>query len=70
MLYYNHQRPLKSLKFKTPWELIQQCYNENREKFREDPNHKIVGLNKHTIIFSKFNTQTASIFYSLKYLKY
>jgi hypothetical protein len=45
MLYYNHQRPLKSLKFKTPWELIQQCYNENRERFRGDPNHKIVGLN-------------------------
>ena len=32
-------------KFKTPWELIQQCYNEDRERFREDPNHKIVGLN-------------------------
>ena len=44
MLYYNHQRPLKSLKFKTPWELIQQCYNENRERFREDPNHKTLTI--------------------------
>jgi transposase-like protein len=46
MLYYNHQRPLKSLKFKTPWELIQQCYNDDKQSFRENPYHKIVGLNK------------------------
>lgn len=45
MLYYNHQRALKSLKFKTPWELIQQCYNDDKQSFRENPNHKIVGLN-------------------------
>jgi transposase-like protein len=45
MLYYNHQRPLKSLKFKTPWELIEQCYNNDKRFFRENPNHKIVGLN-------------------------
>ena len=30
-LYYNHQRPLKSLKFKTPWELIQRCYNNDKQ---------------------------------------
>ena len=45
MLYYNHQRPLKSLKFKTPWELIQECYNKDKQSFKENPNHKIVGLN-------------------------
>ena len=48
MLYYNHQRPLKSLKFKTPWELIEQCYNENEQFFREKPSHKIAGLNSYT----------------------
>jgi hypothetical protein len=45
MLYYNHQRKLKSLKFKTPWELIQQCYNNDKQSFRENPNYKIAGLN-------------------------
>ncbi len=45
MLYYNHQRKLKSLKFKTPWELIQQCYNSDKQSFRENINHKIVRLN-------------------------
>lgn len=45
MLYDNHQRKLKSLKFKTPWELIEQCYDIDKRFFRENPNHKIVGLN-------------------------
>jgi len=45
MLYYNHQRPLKSLKFKTPWELIQECYNKDKRSFKENTNYKIVGLN-------------------------
>jgi transposase-like protein len=45
MLYYNHQLKLKSLKFKTPWELIEQCYNNDPQFFSENPNQKIVGLN-------------------------
>ncbi len=48
VLYYNHQRPLKSLKFKTPWALIEQCYNNDKRFFRENPNHKIVGA-KHIL---------------------
>ncbi len=27
LLHYNHQRPLKSLKLKTPWDLIEGCHN-------------------------------------------
>ena len=45
ILYYNHQRPLKSLKLKTPWQLILQCYNSNPQLFISNPLHKIVGLN-------------------------
>jgi hypothetical protein len=41
---YNHQRSLKSLKFKTPWALIRQCYNDDKQSFRENQNHKIAGL--------------------------
>ncbi len=36
---------LKSLKFKAPWELIEQCYNIDKRFLAENPNHKIVGLN-------------------------
>ena len=45
VLYYNHQRPLKSLKLKTPWQLIEQCYNQNPDLFKSNPLDKIVGLN-------------------------
>lgn len=45
LLYYNHQRPLKSLKFKTPWQMIERCYTENPQLFVAKPNLKIVGLN-------------------------
>jgi transposase InsO family protein len=46
ILYYNHQRPLKSLKLKTPWQLVQECYNQNPELFKSNPHDKIVGLNR------------------------
>ena len=45
ILYYNHQKPLKSLKLKTPWQMIEQCYNETPEAFILKPKDKIVGLN-------------------------
>ena len=45
MLYYNHQRALKSLKFKTPWELVTQCYTDDPQYFKENTDHKIMGLN-------------------------
>lgn len=46
ILYYNHQRPLKSLKLKTPWQLIEEWYNQKPEFFKSKPLDKIVGLNK------------------------
>ena len=45
LLYYNYQRPLKSLKLKTPWELVQKWYDEKPDLFKSDPDHKIMGLN-------------------------
>jgi transposase-like protein len=46
ILYYNYQKPLKSKKYKTPWQLIEEKYIINPEKFVSNPNHKIAGLNK------------------------
>ncbi len=46
LLYYNHQRPLKSLKRKTPWQMIEQYYDQTPEAFLSNPQDKIVGLNK------------------------
>lgn len=45
LLYYNHQRPLKALKFKTPWQAIEDCYAKNPDCFLLNPHHKIMGLN-------------------------
>lgn len=45
LLVYNYQRPLKSLKFKTPYERVLEEYQIRPDIFLEDPNHKIVGLN-------------------------
>ena len=44
-MYYNHQKPLKSLKFKTPWQIIEKCYTQKPEYFISNPHTKIVGLN-------------------------
>jgi transposase InsO family protein len=45
LLYYNYQRPLKSLKLKTPWELVQKWYDDVPDLFKSNPSHKMVGLN-------------------------
>lgn len=45
LLYYNHQRPLKALKFKTPWQAIEALYAKTPSHFLSNPQHKIVGLN-------------------------
>jgi transposase InsO family protein len=45
LLYYNFQRPLKSLKFISPWQGICQYYSTNPTVFTENPNLKITGLN-------------------------
>ncbi len=45
LLYYNHQRPLKALKFKTPWQAIEEYYQQEPNCFLINPHDKIVGLN-------------------------
>lgn len=45
LLYYNHQRPLKALNFKTPWQAIEECYHQSPNFFKSNPLDKIVGLN-------------------------
>ena len=47
LLYYNHQRPLRSLKYKTPWQALEDCYHLKPEWFHENLFQKIVGLNIH-----------------------
>ncbi len=49
LLYYNHQRPLKSLKLKTPWQFIENAYNESPDLFNKTPHQMIVGLNRYLI---------------------
>ena len=36
LLYYNHQRPLRSLKYKTPWQALEDCYHLKPEWFHEN----------------------------------
>ena len=45
VLYYNHQRKLQSLKYQTPFSILQKGYEENPSDFNFDPNHMIMGLN-------------------------
>jgi hypothetical protein len=45
LLVYNYQRPLKSLKFKTPYERVVEEYQINPDIFLENPSHNKVGLN-------------------------
>lgn len=49
LLYYNYQKKLKSLKLKSPWQVIEECYNENPDDFILKPNDKTVGLNTDTV---------------------
>jgi len=48
MLAYNFQRPLKALKFKTPYDKIIEIYEQKAELFNLNPLQKIVGLNNYT----------------------
>jgi len=45
LLLYNYQRPLKSLKYKTPYDIIVDNYNMNPKLFNTNPTNKLVGLN-------------------------
>ncbi len=46
LLAYNFQRPLKGLKYMSPYDRMIEIYEDKAELFRFDPTQKIVGLNK------------------------
>lgn len=45
VLYYNHQRKLKSLKYQTPFDIICKQFEFNPLNFNYNPNHMLLGLN-------------------------
>ncbi len=45
LLFYNHQRKLKALGYRSPYAAILKTYDENPKLFRSNPYHKTVGLN-------------------------
>jgi transposase-like protein len=45
VLYYNHQRKLKSLKYQTPYDIIIQEFDKNPLLFKINPSHMLLGLN-------------------------
>jgi len=46
LLVYNFQRPLKALKFKSPYDSILEHYKQKPKLFRFNPIQKTMGLNK------------------------
>ena len=45
VLYYNHQRKLKSLNYQTPFDIICKEFDTNPSNFNQNPNHMLLGLN-------------------------
>ena len=45
LLYYNHQRKLKALKYQSPYDILLKEFGQNPNSFKQDPNHMILGLN-------------------------
>ena len=45
LLAYNFQRPLKGLKYKSPYEKMIEIYEQTPDLFNNNPHQKIVGLN-------------------------
>ena len=45
LLYYNFRRPLRALKYKTPYDKIKEWFTKEPSLFRVNPSHKIMGLN-------------------------
>ena len=46
ILYYNHQKPLKSLKYKSPFSVILEKFDTMPDLFKKNPNHMLVERNK------------------------
>ena len=51
VLYYNHQRKLKALKYSTPFDKVIHEYGINPTLFKNDPNQMILGLNIYIPIY-------------------
>ena len=49
ILFYNHQKKLKSLKFKSPFDLLLEKFDIMPSLFKDNPSHKLVGLNNYKI---------------------
>ncbi len=47
LLLYNYQKPLKSLKYKTPYDIIIDKHYMNPKLFKSNPINKLVGLNNY-----------------------
>ena len=53
VLYYNHQRKLKSLKYQTPFDIIISEFERDKSNFHHNPNHMLLGLNRQLVYFSR-----------------
>ena len=45
VLYYNHQRKLKSLKYQTPFDIVCNAFEIEPVNFKQNPNHMLLELN-------------------------
>ncbi|MFM7631008.1 MAG: integrase core domain-containing protein, partial [Alphaproteobacteria bacterium] len=45
LLVHNYQKKLKALKFQTPYDFLLLSYQNQPHLFKDNPNHKLVGLN-------------------------
>jgi hypothetical protein len=45
MLYYNHQRKLQSLEYRTPFDIIVKEFDRAPSNFYTNPAHMLMGLN-------------------------
>jgi transposase InsO family protein len=45
IMYYNHQRKLKALKYQTPYDILIKEFERDPSQFKSNPNHKMWGLN-------------------------
>jgi len=49
LLYYNHQKKLKALKFKSPYDMLLEKFNSNPELFKDNPYQKLRGVNSYVV---------------------
>ncbi|ETZ07469.1 hypothetical protein P618_200362 [Holospora obtusa F1] len=52
VLYYNHQRKLKSLKYQTHFDIIMLKFERNSSNFNHNPNYMLLGLNNNLIPYT------------------